>query len=204
MEKAIAPHSSVLAWRIPGTAEPGGLPSMGSHRVGHNWSDLAAAAAAAVTAMYQSLLFWNRSIYCGLCASTVVHSCLTLCDPMDCSLPGSSVREIFQARILEWVAISFSRGSSQPKDQVQISCTSRWILYLWATWNWSYLTIAYWMHVWANVCSFWLFSESERFTHGESHTGLKIPDFKLDVLTGMRFLGPKIRDETFYMWEKCE
>ena len=42
----MAPHSSVLAWRIPGTAEPGGLPSMGSHRVGHDWSDLAAAAAA--------------------------------------------------------------------------------------------------------------------------------------------------------------
>ena len=40
----MATHSSVLAWRIPGTAEPGGLPSMGSHRVGHNWSDLAAAA----------------------------------------------------------------------------------------------------------------------------------------------------------------
>ena len=39
-------HSSVLAWRIPGTAEPGGLPSMGSHRVGHDWSNLAAAAAA--------------------------------------------------------------------------------------------------------------------------------------------------------------
>ena len=44
-EKAMATHSSVLAWRIPGTGEPGGLPSMGSHRVGHNWSDLAAAAA---------------------------------------------------------------------------------------------------------------------------------------------------------------
>ena len=41
----MATHSSVLAWRIPGTAEPGGLPSMGSHRVGHDWSDLAAAAA---------------------------------------------------------------------------------------------------------------------------------------------------------------
>ena len=40
----MATHSSVLAWRIPGTGEPGGLPSMGSHRVGHNWSDLAAAA----------------------------------------------------------------------------------------------------------------------------------------------------------------
>ena len=43
----MATHSSVLAWRIPGTAEPGGLPSMGPHRVGHDWSDLAAAAAAA-------------------------------------------------------------------------------------------------------------------------------------------------------------
>ena len=42
----MATHSSVLAWRIPGTGEPSGLPSMGSHRVGHNWSDLAAAAEA--------------------------------------------------------------------------------------------------------------------------------------------------------------
>ena len=47
LEKEMATHSSVLAWRIPGTGEPGGLPSMGSHRVGHNWSNLAAAAAAA-------------------------------------------------------------------------------------------------------------------------------------------------------------
>ena len=47
LEKEMATHSSVLAWRIPGTGEPGGLPSMGSRRVGHNWSDLAAAAAAA-------------------------------------------------------------------------------------------------------------------------------------------------------------
>ena len=46
LEKEMATHSSVLAWRIPGIGEPGGLPSMGSHRVGHNWSDLAAAAAA--------------------------------------------------------------------------------------------------------------------------------------------------------------
>ena len=45
LEKEMATHSSVLAWRIPGTGEPGGLLSMGSHRVGHNWSDLAAAAA---------------------------------------------------------------------------------------------------------------------------------------------------------------
>ena len=51
LEKEMATHSSVLAWRIPGTGEPGGLPSMGSHRVGHNWSDLAAAAATS-TCMY--------------------------------------------------------------------------------------------------------------------------------------------------------
>ena len=44
--------------------------------------------------------------------SEVVQSCPTLCDPMDWSLPGSSVHDIFQARVLEWVAISFSKGSS--------------------------------------------------------------------------------------------
>ena len=48
LEKEMATHSSILAWRIPGMEEPGGLPSMGSHRVGHDWSDLAAAAAAAM------------------------------------------------------------------------------------------------------------------------------------------------------------
>ena len=47
----------------------------------------------------------------------VTKLCLTLCDPMDCSLLGSSAHGISQARILEWVAISFSRGSSQPRDQ---------------------------------------------------------------------------------------
>ena len=48
LEKEMATHSSVLAWRIPGMGEPGGLPSPGSHRVGHDWSDLAAAAAACI------------------------------------------------------------------------------------------------------------------------------------------------------------
>ena len=43
-------------------------------------------------------------------------SCVRLCDPMDCSLPGSSIHGIFQAKILEWVAISFSRGSFRPRD----------------------------------------------------------------------------------------
>ena len=52
----------------------------------------------------------------------VAQSCLTLCNPTDCSPPGSSVHGILQARILEWVAISFSRGSSQLRDQTQVSC----------------------------------------------------------------------------------
>ena len=60
-------------------------------------------------------------------------SYVQLCDSMDCSLPGSSVCGISQARILEWVAISFSRGSSQPRDRTCMSCTSRQILYHWAT-----------------------------------------------------------------------
>ena len=62
-----------------------------------------------------------------------VKSCLTLWDPMDCSLPGSSVHEILQARILEWVAISFSRGSSQPRDQTRVSCIGGRRFNLWAT-----------------------------------------------------------------------
>ena len=54
--------------------------------------------------------------------SEVAQLCSTLCDPVDCSLPGSSIHGILQARILEWVAISFSRGSSRPRDQIQVSC----------------------------------------------------------------------------------
>ena len=50
------------------------------------------------------------------------QSCLTLCNPVDCSPPGSSVHGIPQARILEWVAIPFSRGSSPPRDGTHISC----------------------------------------------------------------------------------
>ena len=53
--------------------------------------------------------------------SEVGQSCPTLCDPVDCSPPGSSVHGILQARILEWVTISLSRGSSQPKDRTQVS-----------------------------------------------------------------------------------
>ena len=65
--------------------------------------------------------------------SEVAQSCLTLCDPMDCSLPGSSICGVLQARILEWVAISSSRGSSRPRDQTQVSRIAGRRFTLWAT-----------------------------------------------------------------------
>ena len=54
----------------------------------------------------------------------VAQSCPTLCDPVDCSPPSSSVHGTLQARILEWLAISSSRGSSQPGDRIQVSCVA--------------------------------------------------------------------------------
>ena len=90
-EKAMAPHSSTLAWKIPWTGEPGGLPSMGSRRVGHEWSDLAAAA-----------------INKGACMRATSHqSCPTLW-PHGLCPPGSSVHGILQAGISEWVAMPSS------------------------------------------------------------------------------------------------
>ena len=63
-----------------------------------------------------------------LCCAKLLQSYLILCDPMDCSSPGFSVHEILQARILEWVALSSSRGSSVPGVE-PLSCISRWVLY---------------------------------------------------------------------------
>ena len=65
--------------------------------------------------------------------SEVAQSCLTLCDSMDCSPPGFSTHGVFQARIMEGVAISFSRGSSPPRDRTQVSCIEGRRFTLWAT-----------------------------------------------------------------------
>ena len=81
-----------------------------------------------------------KRCFIGLCSSSVAvlvtQFCPTVWDPTDCSPPGSSVRVILQARISEWVTVSFSRRSSQPRGQTHvssISCTGKWILYHWAT-----------------------------------------------------------------------
>ena len=65
--------------------------------------------------------------------SEVAYLCPSLCGPMDCSLPGCSVHRIFQARILEWVAFSFSRGSFQPRDWTQVSRIVGRHFTVWAT-----------------------------------------------------------------------
>ena len=70
-----------------------------------------------------------------LCARSVTQSCLTRCDPIDCSPPGSSVRGILQARTLEGVTLPSPRGSSRHRGWTCVSCIGGWILYHWATWE---------------------------------------------------------------------
>ena len=105
LEKEMATHSSTLAWKILGMGEPRGLQSMGLHRVGHDWGNLAAADAhlghfiKETTSQVFTLLM-------------VCQVALVLSDSLQtryCNLLGSSVHGIFQARTLEWVAIAFSR-----------------------------------------------------------------------------------------------
>ena len=67
------------------------------------------------------------------CCCLVAKSCPTVCNPLDCSLPASSVHGISQAWILEWVAVPFSGGSSPPRGWTPVSCIGRWVLYLWGT-----------------------------------------------------------------------
>ena len=75
---------------------------------------------------------WLRS-WTPYCQGKVTQSCPTLCDPMGCSLPGSSVHAIFQAIVLEWIVISFSKGSSRPRDRTRVSHIVDRHLTVWAT-----------------------------------------------------------------------
>ena len=77
----------------------------------------------------------GKQIICSIWAVLrfLTQSCLTLCDPVDCSLPGPSVYGILRARTLEWVAMPSSRGSSQPRDRTQVSYIAGRIFTIWAT-----------------------------------------------------------------------
>ena len=104
----------------------------------------------------------------------VSQLCLTLCNPMDCSPPGSSAHGISQARILEWVAIPFSKESSPPKDRAQVSCIEGRLFTIWATnkalmlgrlragrevgargWDAWMAPLTQWMWVWASSGGQW-------------------------------------------------
>ena len=108
---------------------------MGSKRVRHNGTTFTFKAKMliwnfAFHALYSHYLWqWKPTLNVVL----ISQLCPTLCDSMDCSLPGSSVHGISQARILEWEAISFSRGSSWPRDQTQVSCIAGRFFTIWAT-----------------------------------------------------------------------
>ena len=85
------------------------------------------------TQQNQRTPFWDLVVAARLLLkvkwSEVAQPCPTLCNPMDCSLPRFSVHGIFQARVLEWVAISFSKGSSRPRDRTWVSSHCRQTLY---------------------------------------------------------------------------
>ena len=124
----------------------------------------------------------------------VVQSCPALCDPMDCSLPGSSVHGVFQAIVLEWIAISFSRGSSQPRDWTRVSCISGRFVTVWATRE------AHVNHLWAQ---FWE-SHPLVIPRSISLPFLQVPNL---FLRGLPLPGPLYRvllPQTciFIAWEK--
>ena len=123
LKEEMATHSSILAWIIPWTEEPGELWSMRSQE--SDMTEQLSAHTHTHTFIQNGKLKWNKV--------RVMQSCPTLCDPVSCRLPDSSVHGISQARILEWVIISFSRGSSQSRDGIHVSCTAGRFFAVWAT-----------------------------------------------------------------------
>ena len=129
-DKSSIPESRRFPWRracnplqysglenLPWTEEPGELSSVGSQsRTRLKWFSMHILSQTQIG-------YWSE----------VAQSCPILCDPMDCSLTGSSIHGIFQTRILEWVAISFSRRFSQPRDWTQVSCLVGRHFTIWAT-----------------------------------------------------------------------
>ena len=146
---------------------------------------------------------WKRKyIYIYLYISSDAQLCLTLCNPMYCSLPGSSVYGIFQARLLEWVVISFSRGSSWPRDQTHVSYVSsigRQILYLWAIWE---------AHIWAvsEITMLYIWNTVELYFNTNNSNNNKIdqkcPFYKpLSTLISLHFCW-KSSDHIWYLLSK--
>ena len=107
----------------------------------------------------------------------VPPSRLTLCDPVDCNPTGSSVHGILQARILEWVAIPFSRGSSQPRNQTQVFCITGRYFTIWATREAHQYVIPIIIIISSDKNIDWK-RERERERERESWKGCRGPDLK--------------------------
>ena len=139
LEKEMATHSSILAWRIPWTEEPGRLQSMGWQIVGHDWATNTSLQTPyffplqCLTLPFTPQVPYNSHsplspghLAAAAAAAKSLQSCPTLCDPIDGSPAGSPVPGILQARTLEWVAISFSNAW---KWKVKVKSLSRvWLL----------------------------------------------------------------------------
>ena len=145
-------HSSILTWRIPWTEEPGKLESTRLQRVGQNWvtqgggkehkvdliyicwwvmvltspqsskkqESFRKTSISALLTMPKPLTVWHE----------VAQSCLTLCDLVDCSLTDSSVHEIFQAIVLEWIAIFINCGKFFKRREYQTTYPASWETYM--------------------------------------------------------------------------
>ena len=113
---------------------------------------------------YLFILYWKKV------KVLVTQSCLTLCDPTDCSPPGSSVHGILQARILEWMAISFSRGSYWPRDWTRVSCIAGRLFTVWATREA--------LRSWAEPENSWLYTNSQIYSTATDGASGKEPIYQ--------------------------
>ena len=137
--------------------------------------------------------------------------CPTLCDPMDCSPPGSSVHGISQARILEWVAIFYSRESSWPRDWTCISCIGRQILYHCATWGSLQLSSVQSLSHVRLLVTLWTLDRqaplSVELSRQEYWSGLPFPsprDLPNPGIEPTSPLSPALVSEFFYHWVTWE
>ena len=132
-------HSNILAWKNPGTEEPGGLQPTGVQRVEHNWACVHEWSIRGCSRAHTQTHTHTVNLQCCVsfrCTeqwfSLIAWSCLILCEPMDCSLPGSSVHGILQARIPQWFAIPLNGKSPWMANRIHISWIGRQSLYSWA------------------------------------------------------------------------
>ena len=128
LEKGMATHSSVPAWRPHGQRSLEGYSPWGC-KESDTTEQLSPRPSTHTRLNHLAIQKILHNIINKILHAKSLQSCLTLCDPRDCNPPGSSVHEIIQARILEWIVISSSGGSSRPRDQTLISCVSC-VLYL--------------------------------------------------------------------------